>query len=488
MRLSIFWRLALSSLAIVALMAGVNLYALSQIREMTALSTQLVSYHYPAIQSAQLLIANLYTQLRSEKQYLAVRDHVFLKNFDEEVDQFRQILEKVDLQESSKEGRKLLSDLGRLHEQYRLLFYGKANRRLQTAQDSGYESRRDGLITQMIGLLQTYSNQHEVKIATILTDARARSIHVETITRDLGILTLVLVLGLAGLASYSILRPLHRLQDQFRQIGRGNFSEPLEIDAPKDLKGLVDTANWMRRKLQELDNMKSDFLAHISHELRTPMASIREGTHLLLDEIPGPIRNDQRQILRIMNDSSERLLNLISTLLDLSKMEAGMMEYRIVPSDLKRVIENSINKMRLLAESKHIQILRDLPTVPIWASMDAPRIEQVLDNLLANAVKFSPNAAAITVRLQTNDATQLVEVSVCDTGPGIAAEDLPHIFDRFYQGRQHAPNKLAGSGLGLTLAKKVVEAHGGSIRIESEVGKGTTVHFTLSLGSTGRLS
>src|SRR2546421_11598244 len=98
----------------------------------------------------------------------------------------------------------------------------------------------------------------------------------------------------------------------------------------------------MRTKLQERDDMKSDFLAHISHELRTPLASMREGTHLLLDEIPGPLNAEQRQILRIMNDSSQRLIHLISTLLDLSKMEAGMMEYQIVPTDLKRVAEVSL--------------------------------------------------------------------------------------------------------------------------------------------------
>jgi two-component system, NtrC family, sensor histidine kinase GlrK len=481
MRLSIFWRLVLSSLAIVALMAVVNLYAILQVHQLTALSTQLVSYHYPAIENAQLLINTLYSQLRSEKQYLAVRDPVFLENFKEEGDQFHQIFAKVEAQESSAEGRKLLGDVLKLYEEYQVRFRNSLHRRGRPAAGLGHERRRERLVDDITARLQTYIDLHEFKIGGVLSDARTRATHAEEITSELGVVTLLLALGLAGLASYSILRPLRRLQEQFRQIGQGNFSQPLDISAPRDLRSLVDTANWMRTKLQELDDMKSEFLAHISHELRTPLASMREGTHLLLDQIPGPLNNEQRQILRIMNDSSQRLIHLISTLLDLSKMEAGMMEYQIVPSELKRAAESSIKKVRLLAEGKHIQILSEFPPQQLWVPMDGARIEQVLDNLLSNALKFSPTGGTVTLRLEVDDERNAVVLSVSDGGPGIPSEDLPHVFDRFYQGRQLGGSKLAGSGLGLAFAKKVVEAHGGQIGIESEVGKGTTVYFLLPL-------
>ena len=486
MRLSIFWRLVLSSLAIVAVMAAVNIYALRQVRQLTALSTQLVSYHYPAIESAQLLITNLYSQLRSDKQYLAVRDSVFLKNFKEEGEQFRQIFAKVRAQESSAEGRKLLGDVSKLYEEYQVLFRNSVRRREQMGTDTDHERRRERLVDDMTARLQTYIDLHDIKIAGVLSDARARSAHAEEITSELGLATLLLALGLAGLASFSILRPLRRLQEHFRQIGRGDFSESLDISGPRDLRSLVDSANWMRTKLQELDDMKSEFLAHISHELRTPLASMREGTHLLLDQIPGPLNIDQRQILRIMSDSSQRLIHLISTLLDLSKMEAGMMEYQIVPSELKRVAESSINKVRLLAEGKHIQIVSDFPSGQIWVPMDGARVEQALDNLLSNALKFSPPGGTVTLRLSLDDERNTVGLSVSDSGPGIPPEDLAHVFDRFYQGKQLGGTTLAGSGLGLSFAKQVVEAHGGQIGIESEVGKGTTVHFLLPLAPIPR--
>jgi two-component system sensor histidine kinase GlrK len=296
------------------------------------------------------------------------------------------------------------------------------------------------------------------------------------------IVAVLLALALAGIASYSILHPLRRLQEHIRHIGQGLFGKAVQVKAPSELRELVDTVNWMAKKLQELDDMKAEFLAHISHELRTPLASIREGTQLMLDQIPGPLTQDQRDTLLIMADSCERLIRLISTLLDLSKMEAGMMEYRFAQTDLKRIAEVSINKVRLLADRKHIKILTELPSDRLRVSADASRIEQVLDNLMSNALKFSSEGGVVKLAMELQQKPGLVRVSVSDTGLGIPAEDLPHIFERFYQGRGQAKPGLAGSGLGLALAKKVVEAHKGKIWAESEAGKGTTMHFVLPVG------
>src|SRR5207253_7936209 len=169
--LSIFWRLVLSSLAIVALMAVVNIFALNQVRQLTALSTQLVSYHYPAIDDAQLLTTNLYSQLRSQKQYFAVRDAVFLKNFEEEGDQFRQIFAKVQGQENSNEGRKLLGEVAGLYEQHQALFRKNLDQG-RLASFAGQERRRERLIDEMAGRLQSYIDLHEVKIGAVMAEAK----------------------------------------------------------------------------------------------------------------------------------------------------------------------------------------------------------------------------------------------------------------------------------------------------------------------------
>ncbi|MGQ0811557.1 MAG: sensor histidine kinase [Nitrospiraceae bacterium] len=483
MHLSIFWRLVLTSLVIIVVMAGVNLYALFQLRQLTALSTEMVSLHYPAIENAKRLLTSLFSQLQSEKKYVAVRDPAFLQNVNEEIEEFHDTLRTLMLQERTSQGQQFLKDTERLQQERLALLQKEFLNPVATANglSVAYESRRDALTDRITSTLQGYVGLHEARVSVGVSESRASSAQAEAVTQQLVLVALLFGLGLAGIASYSILRPVRRLQSHIKQIGQGNFTTQLQLAAPSDLHELVDTVNWMGGKLQELDDMKSEFLAHVSHELRTPMASIQEGTHLLLDEIPGPVSQDQRTTLRIMADSSRRLIHLISTILDLSKMEAGMMEYQIVPTDLKRIADVSINKVRLLADAKHVQLLTESPQNRVWVRADGARIEQVLDNLLSNALKFSPEGGVVKLVMEPDRKTGLLQVSVSDGGPGIPAADLPHIFERFYQGRTKSKHVSAGSGLGLALVKRVVEAHGGRIWIESEVKKGTTVRFILRL-------
>lgn len=489
-RLSIFWRIVLTSLLIIVVMAGVNFYALSQLRQLSALSTDMAAQHYPAIELAKRLLTLAYVQLNSEKKYLAVRDATFLKHFDEEVDEFRRGVDALSSKEPSPEGGQLLEHIKRLQQERLGMFHAELEQAPPTggAASSDYEGRRDLVMDQMTTTLQHYIDFHESGISAGVRRSRESSAQAEAVTEQLVLVALLFGVGLAGIASYTILRPLRQLQGHIKQIGQGNFRASLDIKAPSELRDLVDTVNWMGGKLQELDDMKGEFLAHVSHELRTPMASIQEGTHLLLDEIPGPLMPEQRTTLRIMADSSRRLITLISTILDLSKMDAGMMEYRIVPTDLKRIADMSVNKIRLLADAKHVQLVVEAPAQRVWVKADSIRIEQVLDNLLSNALKFSPEGGIVKILMKPDMKVGVLEVSVSDAGPGIPADELPHIFERFYQGRTKTKQSLPGSGLGLALAKKVVEAHGGRIWIESELKKGTTVRFILRMTKRGAAS
>ncbi len=470
-------------------MAGVNLYALFQLRQLTALSANMVTLHYPAIESAKHLLTVLYAQLNSEKKYLVVRDATFLRHFDEEVEEFHRSLQTLEAQELTSKGNQLLKDIKRMQQERLTMLHEKLENKGSTSAlpPGSYESRRDILMDHISATLQQFIEMHETGISVGVSRSRESSAQAEAVTEQLVLLALVFGITLAGFASYTILRPLRQLQSHIKQIGQGNFRTSLNIRAPSELRDLVDAVNRMGTKLQELDDMKEEFLAHVSHELRTPMASIQEGTHLLLDEIPGPLSQEQRTTLRIMADSSRRLITLISTILDLSKMNAGMMEYRIVPTDIKRVADMSVNKVQLLADAKHVQLLLEAPEQQVWVKADVFRIEQVLDNLLSNALKFSSEGGIVKVVMKPDPSVGTLEVSVTDGGPGIQPEDLPYIFERFYQGRTKAKQAAPGSGLGLALARNVVEAHGGRIWIESEAKKGTTVRFTLLLMKPGEV-
>ena len=482
-RLSIFWRSALGYLTVIVLVVGVNLYILNQLRVLTELGSELVTHHFPAVETAKRLIASLYSQLKSDKQYLVLRDTVLLKEFLEEAENFRKTLSALQKEEEPVESRDLLQRVNQLHEEFHTLFLSEGVEQIEHSATTiaSYESRRDTLVDAMTETINAYITLQESSIGGILRDSHVRSVQAEEIARQLMIMALLLGLGLAGVASYSILRPLRRVQEQIRRIGKGQFGRTVHVAVPQELRELVNTVNWMGEKLQKLDQMKSEFLANISHELRTPLTSIQEGTQLLQDGIPGPLTRDQRETLTILLESSQRLNQLIGNLLDLSRMEADMLAYQFSSTDLNRLALRSLEKMKFLADRKHIQILTELaPDRARIQEVDGPRIEQVLENLLSNAIKFSPEGATISIHTSTVEGSKNFHVAVNDTGPGIPPEDLPHIFDRFYQGRTQEGQSYVGSGIGLALAKRVVEAHGGKIWANSELGKGTSVHFTVS--------
>lgn len=487
MGLPIFWRLVLATLLIVGVMTGVTIYALFQLRQLTAVSNEMATHHYPAIETSKRLMTLILDTQQNEKKFLAVRDATFLQSSKETEADLKRTLAFLQTDERTLQGLALLTEVERLQAEHMALFRKESQRHGQPAGQvpAGYQQASNVLFDQMIAALQAYNDLHQASVSAGMAKAKSGSAKVEAATRRLIVIALLFGLVVAGVASYSILRPLRKLQHHITGVGQGNFGTPLEMSAPKDLQALVDSVNWMGQKLQELDDMKSEFLAHVSHELRTPMASIQEGTQLLLDEIPGPLTPDQRETLRIMSDSSRRLIRLISTILDLSKMEAGMMDYSIVSTDFVRIVDVCINKIRLLADSKQVQLLTELPSPKLWVRADVSRIEQVLDNLLSNALKFSPPGSVIRIHAEAQARNGILIVSVIDHGPGIAKDDVPHIFERFYQGRAPRTRAVAGSGLGLALAKKVVEAHNGRIWIESEQGKGATVRFSLRLAHTG---
>jgi two-component system, NtrC family, sensor histidine kinase GlrK len=481
-RLSIFWRLTLGYLTILTLVVGVNLYILNQFRALTELGAELATHHFPAVETARQLITSLYAQLKSDKQYLVLRDTTLLKDFLQEAEHFRKTLKALQEQEPPGGSFESLEKTQRLHEEFHTLFLSVGVEQADRSSRSlvEYEQKRDSLINAMTQAITAYIASQEASVGGILRDSHLRSVQAQEITQQLLMMALVLGLGLAGIASYSILRPLRRVKAQIRRIGQGQFGGTIPLSVPQELRDLVDQVNWMGEKLQKLDEMKSEFLANISHELRTPLTSIREGSQLLLDGIPGALTKDQRETLTIISESSQRLNHLIGNLLDLSRMEADMVSYNFSPTDLNRLAIRSTEKVKFLAERKNIHINLDLAQDKVrLQDLDGARMEQVLENLLSNAIKFSAEGSSILVRSRPDSSGDGVHFTVSDTGPGISEEDLPHIFERFYQGNTQEGRVYVGSGIGLALAKRVVEAHGGKIWAESILGTGTALHFTI---------
>jgi signal transduction histidine kinase len=235
-------------------------------------------------------------------------------------------------------------------------------------------------------------------------------------------------------------------------------------------------------QLEKANRAKSEFLAHMSHELRTPLNAIIGFSELMLDEVPGEINEEQRECLNNILRSGQHLLDLINEILDLSKIESGKMKLKLRNIALPRVIESLRSEIApiLIArkQSLEISVEKGLPLV----RADKAKVRQVLLNLLSNSTKFTPDGGKLKVEAAREDSW--CRVSVIDNGIGIRKEDQEKIFESFRQVDTPLHGNESGTGLGLTIAKQIVEKHGGRIWVESEYGKGSKFSFTLPLAKT----
>ncbi len=230
-------------------------------------------------------------------------------------------------------------------------------------------------------------------------------------------------------------------------------------------------------KLEKLERLKSEFISIVSHELRTPITSIKSSLDMLLAGRMGEITDTQGNFITLAKRNVNRLSGIINDLLDLSKIEAGKMEYRFEPCNLIEPIKFVVSSFEQLAQKKNIKIVFDAEKEEFKINADPGRIEQVASNLISNAVKFTPENGQITVKIQEEDNN--AKVSVIDNGIGIKEEDISKVFDKFQQIENSLDRKVGGTGLGLPIAQQLVEAHGGRIWFESEFQKGSTFYFTI---------
>jgi signal transduction histidine kinase len=221
----------------------------------------------------------------------------------------------------------------------------------------------------------------------------------------------------------------------------------------------------------------------MSHELRTPLNSITGFSEVLIDGIPGPVNDAQREYLGEILDGSHHLLHLINDVLDLAKVESGKMTFRPEVVDLEQAIRGTVQMLELMAQQKQIQIRPEIDPEGRHAFLDEARFKQVLFNFLSNALKFTPPKGRITVRVLA-EAERWFRIEVQDTGIGISQEDQKHLFQEFHQLDAGVAKQFQGAGLGLALTKRIVEAQGGRVGLESEVGVGSTFFALLPRGKT----
>jgi len=237
----------------------------------------------------------------------------------------------------------------------------------------------------------------------------------------------------------------------------------------------------MVTQLQALDQAKADFISSTNHELRTPLTSILGYTELLIDGDAGEVNDRQLSMMNVINRNARRLLLLIDDLLTMSRIDANRLTITPSTIEIEPLLASVRDAMRPLADAASLRLLVDLPDPSLTAWADERAIERVMLNLTSNAIKFTPSGGTITLRAASAAADREggVTLTVSDTGVGIAPEEQEHLFTRFFRTADSRARAVQGTGLGLAIVRHIVEAHGGTVGVRSELGRGTDFIVTL---------
>ncbi|MDO9467190.1 MAG: HAMP domain-containing sensor histidine kinase [Thiobacillus sp.] len=270
-----------------------------------------------------------------------------------------------------------------------------------------------------------------------------------------------LTLLLAAVFSWMINRPIKQIKASIQQLGQADLSALPAISGPQDIVELGREIDWLRQRLQALEDQKLRFLRHVSHELKTPLASLREGVALLSDELAGPLNPRQRSIVAIMDSASRDLQKRIEDLIRYSGMMRDATLLPTAPQTLSAALASVLARQRLALEAHGIQVETQLDAATVHA--ERSQLETALDNLLSNAVKFSPEGGRILVK--STPAEGAIEVWVCNEGEGIPEGERSRVFEPFFQGARQPASTVKGSGLGLSIVRESLLAAGGGVDV-----------------------
>ncbi len=482
MKLSIFTRLIISYLAIILLIICLGVYAVLSLNYVNQSMDYIISVDGVTIRLTTELSDTLLTQLELEKKYFVLNDRDFYEHFGKSEESFLKVYNQLEKTVDTPKKRTLVKETKDAYIFYCSLFRKQALLPLRKWDKKGYkiyQGKREELIAEIDQKLKEIVMMADADREIRTQATRAKSIQVIRVTIITLAVAFLMVIFISVLNTRSISHPILLLKEKTKEVAKGKYPQPLHIASPPEIGDLTSAFATMIERLRELDDMKIDFISHISHKLRTPLTAIQEASGMLLDGVFSDAPEREYELYSIIKEECKRLIDEVNRILDLSRMEAGMMDYNFETSDITPIIRKTVLKLTPLAQKKGIDFemkLRDkLPLV----RMDPERITQVVEELLGNALKFTAKGGTITISALISKQSML-QVLVADTGCGIPEEALERVFDKFKRiERGRAAER--GTGLGLSLAKHIIIVHGGQIWAGSEPGKGSTFSFTLPL-------
>lgn len=414
---------------------------------------------------------------RIVRQYLILEDSALLDDYGRVRQEFRTTTRQLALLPLSPDQLAALEGLGaseaRLNQ---LLRISPRPPDTHARLADGYSKLADGAQS-LLGATNDLTERAIVQLDEIAAQGRQK-------WRYLAFATAGIALALAILFAVLIARPIRQLDQAIRQMGTADFTHRIEVNGPQDLRYIGQRLEWLRSRLSDLEEQQNRFLRHVSHELKTPLTAVREGVELLRDNVGGKLAAEQREIVRIVRENTLSLQKLIEDLLTYHQTRA-MEPQTLGPVLLADVLRRVVKEHKLAALARMISFEAKLK--PALVVGDGEKIRTIVDNLVSNAIKYSPRSGTIALNLSVDREFAILDV--VDQGHGVDAHDRHHIFDSFYQGRPPTEGRVKGSGLGLAIAREYAVAHGGRIealeRADGRPGARFRLWLPLAAGGTG---
>ncbi len=460
---------------VIVVLAAVGVFGLRAVGRLVSVNREISSETLPALRLAGSVRDSLLTMARLEARFTILRDRRYADLWRESAAHARaDLLRLGDLVQGGPEAARLTSARAAFERYYN----AGVEEQAELLGSSGPAPVVIDSPTRRLG------EQAETEMEALQQATHARVLRAqaevarleERTWKGIGIAlaaALVLALLTTAVIALRITRSLRRLSAATTAVAAGSFREPIPVGGRDEVGVLARSFNAMAYRLRQHDELKEEFFATLSHELRSPITSVREAAHLLADGVPGPLTPKQARMVDIIRRSTDRLLRLVNQILDVSRLRAGVLPLERVPLDLDWLVGRALDELRPQADEARVSLARERVGSRFTVIGDEDRLVQVVVNLLANAVRFTPVGGRVTVRVV--DAGPECEIQVEDTGVGIPAAELPHVFESY---RQAHPGK-GGTGLGLAIVRGLVQAHGGRVTAESQEGKGS--RFTVLL-------
>ena len=461
------------ALIAVPLLAAV-LTAVLQIRDLFDTGQKIVIEGVTGARASQALFGQIASLERTARLHRVLKDPKLLELYrtqDQRLSTTREQLHTL----ASGEARSTLEELGKLQENIRATVMGNPA-------GSGTADSPDlsAAFVQLSELVERVAQQNNAQVDAEVAALQERTLQARQRLLWQAALLLPLAIVAVFVLTVGVGRPLRQLDRAISELGEGTFTNPIGVSGPHDLERLGGQLEWLRQRLLDLAHERNRFLRHMSHELKTPLANIREGTELLMDGAVGELDSNQREVAAILRENGIKLQRMIENLLSFSAWQTSSVgleatEFRLRPL-VKQVLENQ--QLTLLSQRVRLDVRVDDLTMVA----DRGKIRLILENLVSNAVKYSPKGG--TIHLQARAAGAQLVLDVADSGPGIPLEDRAHVFEAFYTGRAARGTAVKGTGICLSVVLEFVAAHGGTVQIIDGQYPGAHFRITMPLRAT----